>query len=270
MKPPAKPLPFAPLVLLGLLSACSEPGVAPTAPGPAAPARNAPAATAAYPAQVLNLANWKLTLPLDQDGSGAADEVQQPALNTFEDANHFFSRPAGDAVVFRAYADGATTSGSGYPRSELREMKSNGTQKASWSSTSGTHTLVIDQAVTHLPVAKPHIVVGQIHDGSDDVLVFRLEGQKLFVDINGDDGPTLTSSYQLGTRFTVKFVVSGGKTKCYYNNTLKYTLSKKYSKAYFKAGAYVQSSCRGSKKVSGEACSAYGEVQIYDVRVTHN
>jgi hypothetical protein len=30
----------------------------------------------------------------------------------------------------------------------------------------------------------------------------RLEGQKLFIDLNGSDGPTLTSSYVPGTRFT--------------------------------------------------------------------
>jgi hypothetical protein len=172
-------------------------------------------------------------------------------------------------VVFRAHAGGDTTNNSGYPRSELREMKNNGADNASWSSSSGTHTLFIDQAVTHLPDVKRHIVVGQIHDASDDVIVFRLEGQKLFIDLNGNDGPTLTSSYALGTRFTVRFEVSNDEVKCYYNDELKYTYPKSFSGAYFKAGAYVQSSCQGDKKVAGESCDAYGEVEIYDVKVTH-
>jgi hypothetical protein len=171
-------------------------------------------------------------------------------------------------VIFRAHTGGATTSGSGYPRSELREMTNNGATNASWSSGSGTHTMEIDQAITHLPDLKRHIVAGQIHDGGDDVIVFRLEGSKLFIDINGDDGPTLTGNYVLGTRFKVKFVVSGNQTRCYYNDTLMYTLNQSYSGAYFKAGAYTQSSCTGTPG-SSESCSAYGEVVIYNVTVSH-
>ncbi len=34
-------------------------------------------------------------------------------------------------------------------------------------------------------MVKPHIVAGQIHDADDDVIVFRLEGKKLFIDHNG-------------------------------------------------------------------------------------
>ena len=160
-------------------------------------------------------------------------------------------------------------SGFGYPRSEFRERINGGATHASWSSLSGTHKLFIDQAVTHLPDVKPHIVVGQVHDSSDDVIVFRLEGQKLFIDLNGNDGPTLTSSYVPGTRFTVGFEVANNAVKCYYNGALKYTYNKSFSGAYFKAGAYVQSSCQGSKKVAGESCSAYGEAVIYDVAVQH-
>jgi hypothetical protein len=102
----------------------------------------------------------------------------------------------------------------------------------------------------------------------DDVIVFRLEGTKLFIDINGDDGPTLTSNYVLGTRFKVKFVVSNNQTKCYYNDVLMYTHNQSYSGAYFKAGAYTQSSCTGTPG-SSESCSAYGEVVIYNVTVSH-
>lgn len=223
-----------------------------------------------YPASILNLTNWKITLPIDGSDSGSdADEVKQPALATYSIDPYFKNNSTNTGVIFRAHAGGATTSGSGYPRSELREMTNNGATNASWSSGSGTHTMEIDQAITHLPDTKKHIVAGQIHDGSDDVIVFRLEGQKLFIDINGNDGPTLTSSYVLGTRFKVKFVVSNNQTKCYYNDVLMYTLNQSYSGAYFKAGAYTQSSCTGTPGPS-ESCSAYGEVVIYGLSVTHN
>lgn len=224
---------------------------------------------AVYPADVLDLTNWHLTLPVDTSHAGSPDEIDQPELDTYANSSFFFLNAAKTGVAFRAYTNGVTTSGSGYPRSELRERTNGGATHASWSSSSGKHTLFIDQAVTHLPDVKPHIVVGQIHDSSDDVIVFRLEGQKLFIDLNGNDGPTLTSSYVPGTRFTVGFEVENDAVKCFYNGALKYTYSKSFSGAYFKAGAYVQSSCQGSKKVTGESCSAYGEAVIYDVAVQH-
>ena len=58
------------------------------------------------------------------------------------------------------------------------------------------------------------------------------------------------------------------QTKCYYNDALIYTHNQSYSGAYFKAGAYTQSSCTGTPG-SSESCSAYGEVVIYNVTVTH-
>jgi hypothetical protein len=219
-----------------------------------------------YPATILNLTNWKLTVPVNTSHAGNPDEYEQPELATYSNTTYFHVNSTNNGVVFNANAGGATTSGSGYPRSELREMKNNGADEASWSSSSGTHTMEIDEAITHLPVVKPHIVVGQIHDADDDVIVFRLEGTKLFMDHNGDDGTVLTNSYVLGTRFTVKFVVSGNQVKSYYNGVLKETYNKTFSGAYFKAGAYVQSSCTS---VAGESCSAYGEVVIYGVTVTH-
>ena len=227
--------------------------------------------TGNLPANLLNLTNWKITLPLDGPDSGTnADEITQPALATYSIDPWFKNNAANTGVIFRANTGGATTSGSGYPRSELREMTNNGATNANWSSGSGTHTMEIDQAITHLPVVKQHIVAGQIHDADDDVIVFRLEGQKLFIDINGDDGPTLTNSYVLGTRFKAKFVVSNNQTKCYYNDVLVYTHNQSYSGAYFKAGAYTQSSCKsGGNPGPAESCDAYGEVVIYGLSVTH-
>jgi hypothetical protein len=151
-------------------------------------------------------------------------------------------------------------------------MTNNGLTNASWSSANGTHTMFIDQKITAVPSVKKHIVAGQIHDASDDVIVIRLEYPKLFIDINGTDGPVLDSNYTLGKRFTVKFEVNNNQTKIYYNGntTPSYTLNKSYSGAYFKAGAYTQSNCstEGSSSLCNE--NNYGEVVIYKVIVTHN
>jgi hypothetical protein len=147
-------------------------------------------------------------------------------------------------------------------------MTNNGADHAAWSSTSGTHTMVIEQAIKNLPNDKAHVVAGQIHDGDDDVAVFRLEGSNLYV-TNGNDSHyhLITDDYQLGTKFEAKFVVSSGQIKAYYNGVLEATINKSFSGAYFKAGAYTQANCGNSSPCSS---SNFGQVMIYDLTVTHS
>lgn len=217
-------------------------------------------AAVSYPAQILDLSNWKVTLPTGK--SGSPTEFVQPALETCNVNPYFHANANADGVVFRAPVNGVTTSGSSYPRAELREMKNDGQDKASWSTTSGTHTMFIDGAITAVPKTKKHIVFGQVHDSDDDVVVVRLEYPKLFVDINGKTGPTLDANYVLGKRFTVKFVAENGQIKLFYNGSQKpvYTLKKSTSGCYFKAGAYTQSNCSKEKDCSS---NNFGEVVIY-------
>ncbi|MBE1461632.1 chondroitinase-B domain-containing protein [Kibdelosporangium phytohabitans] len=223
------------------------------------------ARTCDYPADVLDLRNWYIGLPVGQGGKPL--NVEQPALATYSIDPWFRATPDCSAVQFRAAVDGVTTPGSKYPRSELREMTGTGTAKASWSSTSGTHTMVIDQAITAQPGQRPNVVAGQIHDADDDVSVFRLEGSKLYI----TDGDTLhklvTDNYVLGTRFQAKFVVGEGKVKAYYNGVLQATLTKSFSGGYFKAGAYTQANCGNASPCSP---SNYGEVKIYGLSVRHH
>lgn len=226
------------------------------------------AAACQYPAEVLNLTNWKQTLPIGS--SRKPKEITSSLLGTYIHNSFFRANTECTGVIFRAPVNGVTTSNSGYPRSELREMANNGKANANWSTTVGVHTMIIDQAITAVPKIKKHVVAGQIHNADDDVIVIRLEYPKLFVDINGKTGPTLDTNYTLGKRFTVKFEASGGKIKVYYNGNSKpvYTLTKKGSGNYFKAGAYTQSNCSKEKK---KACSDnnYGEVVIYKLLVQH-
>lgn len=224
------------------------------------------AATCQYPAEILDLTNWKQTLPTGSKKK--PEEIKQSRLATFLSQPYFGLNSDCTGVVFRAPVNGVTTSGSGYPRSELREMENSGKELASWSTTSGTHTMIIDQAITAVPKKKKHVVAGQIHDKEDDVIVIRLEYPKLFVDINGKDGPILDANYTLGKRFTIKFVASDGKIRVYYNghDNPVHTLSKKSSGNYFKAGAYTQSNC---SKESDCSSSNFGEVVIYNLFVQH-
>jgi hypothetical protein len=224
-----------------------------------------------YPSQLLDLRGWKITLPIPSPSDNDSPwEVLQPQLTNFHSAPWFQVNPGG-GILFRAPVNGVTTSGSGYPRSELREMTSDGRQLASWSSTSGTHTMFIDQMITAVPTTKRHIVVGQIHDSGDDVIVIRLEYPNLYVNVDGRNVFTLDNNYTLGERFQVRFVVSGGRTQVFYNNaaTPAYILTQNYSRAYFKAGAYTQSNCQRENQSSLCNANNYGEVIIYQLAVSH-
>ncbi|MBZ6191911.1 polysaccharide lyase family 7 protein [Streptomyces olivaceus] len=219
----------------------------------------------AYPADVLDLTDWYIGLPVGDEESPT--NVYQPDLATYANDPWFTTADDCEAVRFRAPVDGVTTSGSEYPRSELREMTDSGKTKASWSSTSGTHTMVVDQAVTDVPEKTPDVVAGQIHDASDDVSVFRLEGRKLYVTDGDEKHKLVVDDYEPGTRFRAKFVVGDGKVKAYYNGELQTTLSRKFSGAYFKAGAYTQANCGNSDPCDGDN---YGQVKIYGLDVTHS
>lgn len=248
----------------------------PTAtPTPTVPPVNTPTPTQAttgctYPSQKLNLTNWKLTLPILVNGS---NEISNSNLPTYTIDPWFKVNANCTGVQFRAHTSSSTTtSNSSYPRSELREMVTDGSTEISWSSSSGTHTMTLDEAITAIPAGKKHIVSAQIHDSNDDVITIRLEYPKLYIDLNGVSGPILDPAYTLGKRFTVKFVVNSNKTSVYYNNssTPAYVYSRSYSGAYFKAGAYTQSNC-STESAAGATCSTtnYGEVNIYSLSVSH-
>lgn len=226
----------------------------------------------ANPFRILNLSNWKLTLPIpDPNNPTQPLEILQPQLATYQLNPWFMTTPDGKGIIFRAPVNAPTTINSSYPRSELREMTNNGTQESFWPSTSGTHTLYIDEAITATSKNKPDVVAGQIHGDTSDLIVVRLEGQNLYLTRNKANLYTLENNYVLGTRFTVKFVVSNGQVAVYYNNGANpvYTLAKNVQKAYFKVGVYTQSNCQ--TEGSPDLCTSdnYGEVIVYQAQVTH-
>lgn len=223
----------------------------------------------AIPAQVLNLTNWKLTVPVKSPDKPTGDALQIAGhkLADYQLDPWFVVQPGCEGIRFRAAVNGVTTKGSTYPRAELRERRDGGRTNASWSSNVGTHTMTIREAITHVPAQKPDVVAGQIHDASSDLSVFRLEGRKLYI-TNGNVSQykLVTDNYVLGTVFEAKYVVSGDTIKAYYNGALQATLATHFSGAYFKAGVYTQANCSNASPCSSEN---YGEVVIHAVKVTH-
>jgi hypothetical protein len=257
---------LATVALLGFTGVAGHTAVAsPPKPVVVAPAPVPVPAPVPSPGQVLSLNGlWKLTLPVASNGD--AEEIDPTVLGVFSDP-YWFHTTADGGVAFAAPVNGVTTSGSGYPRSELREMQANG-RLASWNGKTGTSTLVVDEAFTALPAVKPQVVGAQIHDAHNDWTTIRLEGSKLWVTQgNNTHYRLITASYVLGTRFVAKLVVAAKKVSVFYNGALVATMSAAGLKsAYFRAGAYVQANCSNSSP-----CSAanYGETTIYSVAATH-
>ena len=117
------------------------------------------------PDSVFDLANWKLTLPTDGADAGTnADEITQPALATYADAN--FTLDASNRMVMTAPVTGATTSGSGGARSELREM--DGGVESAWDMALADRSLTVSgfydpTSITGGTAPRKEMIIGQIH-----------------------------------------------------------------------------------------------------------
>jgi hypothetical protein len=180
----------------------------------------------------------------------------------------------------RAFANGATTSGSSFPRDEFREMQNHGRDNASWRIGDGEHTLSGTLLVTHHIPDEKACVVAQIHDAEDDVVMLRVtktSDKTARIDAefskgkgNGSTKVPLAASYRFGTRFDYKIVAhETGLIEVSYklNTTSKWTTIKKQilkrSKCYFKAGVYAQFNDDTASRWA-LACSVY-----YKLEVTH-
>jgi len=222
-------------------------------------AGSAASADERLPAQVLNLSRWRLTLPVDTDRPGRPDEIPSAELAAFQHPQFFFVRPDDGGVVFRAPCGGATTKGSSYPRSELRELQADGRTRAAWSTADPTsHTLAIRVAVIELPPAKPHVVFAQIHDADDDLLLCRVEGTKLLIEREGHKDVVIDRAYQLGTPFNFQLTAGQGRVQAWKDGRLALDWEVRRDSCYFKTGCYTQSNTE-----RGDAADAAAAVVLH-------
>jgi PKD repeat protein len=127
------------------------------------------------PGDNFNLSHWKLQLPTANSNltctAGSVDEVL-PAYLEAGFTNEYFYTGSGGEMVFWAPDNGATTSGSSNPRSELREYINPTTSTANWIPY-GTHVLDAQckvWQVSRAPGDTGKVIIGQIHAYSSAAL----------------------------------------------------------------------------------------------------
>ena len=153
----------------------------------------------ALPADRFDLSHWKITLPLDEDGDGDADDVETEELQTFLHPD-FFYLDADGRMVFTTPNKATTTPNSANTRSELRQMI-RGADSGIGTKAPGNNFVVAAHpraaefgaiggrmeatlAVNHVALNAGNpgnffaysVVVGQIHAGKDSGLVEQGEG----------------------------------------------------------------------------------------------
>src|ERR1043166_2284918 len=127
------------------------------------------------PSGNFDLSHWKLTLPVDSNGTniGTAAEIQVAQMITgYTNALYFYTASDG-AMLFWCPVDGASTSGSDYPRSELREMLNPSSTSVNWFAY-GTHILTAQCKLTQIPSSKK-VIIGQIHGFSTNIPLLKLQ-----------------------------------------------------------------------------------------------
>lgn len=211
----------------GLISACGvllaftlpvtgeeTPGPAKTPESPARPAPPAPLILKKFAADVFNLDQFTLEIPLDDDGDGISDVVKMPLLRNFEDPAFFHIDKLGEAIVFRARRGDARMEGAIHPRCEMRELKKGTEEPASWSTTDGkVHNFSTTLAFTRVPEDGTPVTAVSLWGETGEVLAVRHEKGKVVMSRIGMEPFVLEESYVSGTPFEFMILLDQGRVR---------------------------------------------------------
>lgn len=232
----------------------------------------------------------KLTLPIDEDGKPGADEIEAVNLDNY--SSQYWYQPVrgqvtkagyranGDETVFWTPVNGdGTTSGSAFPRTEMREQTMLGNNKVNWG-LSGTHiqkgTVVVTSIQSPLKSSGRTVVfVAQLHSVGNvppiKILFQRLANGTTEVLSNYNTKPTSGSSQnspvkrrvKLGEKFTYEIRLVEGTVTTVINDTVLdvRNMSKAWKGAqfYFKAGSYLGNNAKSAK---GAAEVVYSNIEV--------
>jgi hypothetical protein len=214
-----------------------------------------------------DLSHWKLTLP-----DAVASEIPAAQL-TAGITNAFFFTGADGAMVFWCPVTGGATSGSSYPRSELRELFDPMNDNVNWTGY-GTHILNAKFKVTQIPSSKK-VIVGQIHSFTGNAYpLIKLQFNDGKVEALVKESPTLPDDTKfsfanvgLGNLITYQIKMVDGLLSMTVNginqsvNVFETDPSWTNQTFYFKAGNY----CQDNSGTTNEAAT----VSFYQLSVAH-
>lgn len=220
------------------------------------------------PGANFDLSHWKLTLP-DADASEISPE-QLASGST----NVFFSTGPDGAMMFSCPVTGGTTSGSSYPRCELRELLDQAHENVNWKAQGG-HVLEANCRVTRMP-STGKVIIGQIHSysGKGRPLV-KLQFHSGTIEAlvkkspNSDSDTRVTfDSVDLGSAINYRIELRDGRLAMRVNSVERSidVLASDPAWAdqtlYFKAGNYCQDNSGSTNEAS--------VVAFYGLQVTHD
>jgi hypothetical protein len=216
------------------------------------------------PADVLGITGgWKLQLGVP--GKSGIQEVRPSDLAKFELAPWF--TVAGDWAQVRVSVNAGTTSGSTYPRCELRQMKPGSSDEAAWDSKTLDCWFEYELMPTRLPAKKPQMCVLQLHDDRNDLLEVIYQrntsgGYELTQRVGGSAKGQPLVPHALNKAFVLALGIVKGMPTIYRDGVPILTTAKmpQSSKTYAKLLNYLQSNAKT------DAASEYGEILARNVR----
>ncbi|MFD0860986.1 polysaccharide lyase family 7 protein [Sungkyunkwania multivorans] len=240
------------------------------------------------PGSILGLTSdaWKLNGFTGNPGPSADyhDDVLRATGKTFDnyvDPNYFYTD--GEWTFFKCYRGTESSSGSGNPRVELRELK-NG-NLASWDGSNGNNSMSFTLRVDRLPEDRDGrggvLCFAQIHGPSstvDDVIRVQFIGDEnqssggVRMKISGyiteevqGGSKIIDRGYRLNTSYTFKITYNNGIVKLFDGSTQIFSQAIGTNTAgnYFKIGNYLQSVQNASYNGS------HGIVRIKNLNITH-
>lgn len=236
----------------------------------------------------IDLSHWKLTLPVDSGGGtgGTAAEVK-PIPQNYSNPPYFYT--VSDGLIFSAPTNGATTSGSPYPRSELRELNADGSN-AAWGISDGgvlSATLAVNEVPKLSGGGDGRVIVGQIHGPKDELCRLYYDNGRLYFHddkagngketkfvLKSNSGETTAIPLNASFSYTIRATSSQLEVTATYNGKT-YLAAEPISSfwpgkpLYFKAGAYVQVGKPGSG--AGSTGTGKGTVTFYALSIpSHN
>jgi hypothetical protein len=207
------------------------------------------------PGQNFNLSKFKLQLPVAH-GNGVV-EIPAAQLPTYT-SEYFYTDKTTGAMVFWVPTDGAHTSGSKFPRTELR-------QTTDFNISTGSTSLAVTVAVLQTP-KRNNVVIGQLKGENEQPIELRWIDGDIVASVKTSykqtkpENLTLVTGLKEGRKFNYTMALQRGVVTITVNgSSKKVTFDKDWDadKVYWKFGNYCQDNSKTAENAAKVAVFAF-------------